>query len=157
MKKTIQILMIIAVAIMAFCFLAMLIVIGLQNILVQAIYSLSEEMMSYFAVPVVSVIYNLLILAATIVLCIMINKRKIGIVFEMIFLVLVVIVMPALSNILRPIETHWILQFTGSAVYAKYSSVVSLCSYATIFNNVGYALSLVACGMSISRKCIKKI
>lgn len=157
MKSTIRIFILAAVAMLALTLLALFIVVICQNPLVRAIYNLDESYLSYFALPLAPIIRTLFMLAITIVLCIFINNQKLGIVFEIIFLALAVIILPLMVygvNVLQPIL---IGTYKGAYHMAKTTSVTQLCSYASALYPVAQALCFVACGMSIGCKCNKKL
>lgn len=154
MKKTVQILMIVSAAIMALTLSAALLVVLFQNVFVQ-IYGLPEEAISYFAIPFSQLLRLLYMLVATIVLCILINQEKCGIVFEIVFVAAVPLVLPIFNFVLQFIEPI-LINSMGTAVIAKNSYVNILCNHVSLFYPLAQGLSLIACGMSIGRKCTKK-
>ena len=155
MKKTVQILMIVSVAIMALTLSAALLVVLFQNTFVK-IYGLPEEAISYFVIPFPQILRLLYMLVATIVLCILINQQKCGIVFEIVFVAAVLLVLPIFNFVLQFIEPI-LINSMGTAAIAKNSYVNMLCNHVSLFYPLAQGLSLVACGMSIGRKCTIKL
>lgn len=154
MKRTVQILMIVAVAIMALTMVATLFVVLFQNAFVK-IYGLPAEAVSYFAIPFAQILRVAYMLVATILLCVTINNQKCGILFEIIFLGAVLLILPIFTFVLQFIEPL-LISAMGVAAISKNSYVNTLCNQVSIFYPIAYGLSLISCGMSIGRKCTKK-
>ena len=153
MKSTIRIFILAAVAILALTMIAMLIVIGFQDFLTREFLSLGHHSVSGFVFPVAQIVEVICLLTITTVLCIVINNKKTGIVFEIIYLVLAVILLPMMIYGIGQLQPAWMSANKGAYYLAKYSSVTKLCSFAGMLLPLANGLSLVSCGMSIGRKC----
>lgn len=154
MKRTVQILAIVSAAIMAVTLSGMLLVVLFQNSFVK-IYGLPEEAIGYFVIPFSHIFRLLFMLVATILLCITIHQSKCGIVFEIVFVAAVLLALPAFNLILQFIEPI-MTNSMGTAMIAKNSYVNMLCNHVSLFYPLAQGMSLLACGMSIGRKCTKK-
>lgn len=94
-------------------------------------------------------------LGAVIWLCICVCDRRFGVWAELLAAGWLGAVLPLLGRVLASVETLIIRNVGLETVTARsYASLVW--SYATVFNSVAVALSLVICGMSLADKLLHR-
>lgn len=159
MKITARIFSVVSIALLLLTILITLGVTVGQNTLLKLMVA-SHELMDGFEIPWKVLINTILWLATVAVLCVGIYTEKTGIVFEIIFMVLAVLLLPGIFFIWDLVESYLfnplLYQYMGVYAIARHSNLMQLFSYATVFRPLACTFSYLACGISIGRKCTHK-
>ncbi len=159
MKITARVISIISIILLLLTILLTLGITVMQNSLIQ-LFTDSPEIMDGFEIPWDILIRTVLWLAAVVILCVGINTEKTGIVFEIVFMLLAVLLLPGIFFVWDLAERFLIIPLIygaiGSDVIARNSILAQVFSCATVLQPLALTLSYLACGISLGRKYTKK-
>ncbi len=156
MQKTIKVIAVIAVILVAFSMLALLVSIPLQRVLAAKVFNYPAEMVAYLPiVPFPQLLRCLLLLGCAILLAVCAGKKGI-ILPEILLLIVLLFVIPGVNNFLPTLIANWLVRTKGE-YYAAANSVANMVSnYCDIPNSLGNSLALVVCGMNMVYKKMSK-
>ena len=151
-----------AIASIVLFLLTLLLVFGVtlgQNLIME-LMGYSDSILGGFSIPWTTLIYTVLWLICAAALCIGTCTDKTGIVIEIIFLVLAVLILPVayslLSNLFSLLQTVVYPRYIGMNMLTHKNIVMQIVSYVTFLNPVAMALAYLSCGLSLGRKVTEK-
>lgn len=158
MKKIILILSISAVVIMGLSAMALWGCCVYRETLAPLIIggSIGEEMLANNVLPLASILYTVGMLGCMAGLCAVAGNLRVGVWADILLAAGMVLVVPGVRTLVT--YTQRILMGSqGSAVLAAYASMETLASVALSLTGLATAAALLACGMSIALKKLKKV
>lgn len=156
MQKVIRIIVIAATVLTGFSLLLLIAVTPLQGEIARIVYNAPADIMAFFPqFPLDSLIVCFLQVVCVALLIICCGNKKGGIWPEILMLVLLAVVLPAISAIISAISPVFLSRF-GAAFLAVHSIVSKISSICLGPSYLGIMLASVACGMSIALKTMSK-
>lgn len=156
MNKFIRVTAIVGAALVALSLCLLLISIPLQPVLGR-VYMHQGEFLSFLPIfPVAAFVNLFLLLGCTVPMIFCAGKKKGGIWLEILLFVALVLVLPLISSVLSTGLSVVAGNYRGSSYMAAYSIVNTISGWFTWTAGIGRAITLVACGMSITYKKLSK-
>ena len=154
MNKFIRVTAIVGAALVALALLLLLVSIPLQGAVVGV---KSEDILQYLPIfPVAAFVNLFLLLGCCALMIVCAGNQKGGIWLEILLLIALVAVLPLINTVLSSAMSILAVRFRGDKYMAAYSLMNSTTRYFTWTSGIGRAITLVACGMSITYKKLSK-
>lgn len=152
MQKTIQILAIIAVVLVAVSMILLLVTMPFQSVIALKLYgypqNFVEALPQFPLLPFLNCFLRAACISLLIISC---GSKKCGILLELLVLGGLVIILPAISYIASQLYTVFLGSISSQQAAAN-SAVTSIAIFCSFPSNLGQALAYVVCGMSIAFK-----
>lgn len=156
MNKFIRVTAIVGAALVALSLCLLLVSVPLQSVLGR-VYMQGGEILGYLPIfPVAAFVNLFLLLGCTVPVIFCAGRKKGGIWLEILVLVALVLVLPIISSVLSTGLSVVAGKVRGSTYMAAYSVVNAVSGWFTWLSGIGRAVTLVACGMSITNKKLSK-
>ena len=154
MNKFIRVTAIVGAALVALALLLLLVSIPLQGAVVGV---KSEGILQYLPIfPVAAFVNLFLLLGCCALMIVCAGNQKGGIWLEILLLIALVAVLPLINTVLSSAMSMLAVRVRGNEYMAAYSLMNSTTGYFTWTAGIGRAITLVACGMSITYKKLSK-
>lgn len=155
MQKAIRVTAIAATALAGLSLILLLVSIPFQSVIAPLFIKSSEvidRMPVFPLVPFIICLLQTICIALLIICC---GNKKGGIWLELLIFVFLIIALPLFNELISYIQTVFIGKY-GSDLMFAHSIVSQISSYCLIPSNLGQAIALLACGMSIAFKKVSK-
>lgn len=156
MQKFIRIMAIIATALVALTLLLLIICVPFQRYIAEY-FSSSPDIIGLLPIfPTADFLLCSLRLIFVALLIICCGNKRGGIWLEIVVFLSLTVILPVINYVVSTMSTMWYGKFQGYSYLAANTVISRISQFCFVPAGIGYALALVACGMSIVFKFMSK-